>query len=130
MISRSVELRASRMARGSLSVKGNKSLRRHEGSEVKSGAGSVCPVSALPPPNPQPTEEEPGNPAGCCNRHRLETSLEPKDGVLRLREQPVGSQSCVSTGPRDAETFLGHGEGWRVEGKPTQLPLQELFWGR
>lgn len=69
MISRSVELLASRMARGSLSVKGNKSLRRHEGSEVKSGEGSVCPISALPPPNPQPGEEEPGNPAGCWNRH-------------------------------------------------------------
>lgn len=62
--------------------------------------------------------------------HRLETSLEPKGGILRLREQPVGSQSCVSTGPRDAETLLGHGEGWCVQGKPTQLPLKELFWGR
>ena len=69
MISRSVELLASRMARGSLSVKGNKSLRRHEGSEVKSGEGSVCPISAPPPPNPQPGEEEPGNPASYWNGH-------------------------------------------------------------
>lgn len=51
MVLRSVKLLASRMAWGSLSLKGSKSLWRHEGSEVKSEEGPVCPFSA--PHRPQ-----------------------------------------------------------------------------
>lgn len=90
-------------------------------------------MSNLSPATSQSTARRGGTRQPCRlleSPRRLETSLGPKGGVRRLREQPVRFRSCVSTGLRDAETLLGHGEGWCMEGKPMQLPLKELFWGR
>lgn len=83
-----------------------------------------------PPPNPQPIKEELWQPRWRLGSpHRLETSLGPRGGVLRLREQPVRSGSCACTGPRDAKTLLGHGEG-QGRGLIRQLLLKVLFWVR
>lgn len=120
MVLRSVKLLASRMACGSLSVKGSKSLWKQEGS--RSCLGGSC-VSIATPTAPAPRAHRGGTPAAPLAAGAFTRRETPgvEGTAPRLTEHPGRSRPRASTmDPEKWETPHGSGEGAQLP--PLFLP--------
>lgn len=120
MVLRSVKLLASRMACGSLSVKGSKSLWKQEGSRSRLG-GTCVSIPTLQSPHPEPIEEKPQQPRWLLGPSRRQETPGVEGTAPRLTEHPGRSRPRASRmDPEKWETPHGSGEGAQLP--PLFLP--------